>query len=261
MTAMASRRARAIADLSEGAILATVDVGAPLERVFQALASSEVTAWWGSDDLYRTTEWTGEARVGGPWQARGVGADGHTFGVGGEFLEVDAPHTLTYTWKPDWDGGKVTTVRYRLDPIEGGTRVTIRHVGFDSPESCSSHSDGWIRVLGWLKGHAEAAAEAPLTYFFLRLVPPRPTFAADMNDVERKAMMGHAAYWRKLLDEGVAVAFGPVGDPEGPWGAGIVELEAPERIKTIEANDPAIMAAIGLRYEVLPMTRAVVRPA
>ncbi len=82
-----------------------------------------------------------------------------------------------------------------------------------------------------------------------------------MNDVERRAMMGHVAYWRKLLEDGVAVAFGPVGDPEGPWGAGIVELDTPEEIKSIEANDPAIVAAIGLRYEVLPMIRAVVRPA
>ena len=261
MSTIRSRRARAIADLSEGTILATVDIGAPPERVFRALTSREVTEWWGAEGLYRTTEWAGDVRVGGHWHAKGAGADGKAFGVEGEYLEVDPPHKLAHTWKYDWGAGNVTTVRYRLEAIEGGTRVTLRHTGFDSHDECTSHSDGWVHVLGWLRSYVDSGAAKPLSYFLLRLVPPRPTFANDMTDVERRAMMGHVGYWKKLLDDGVAVAFGPVGDPEGPWGAGIVELDDPEAIKRIESNDPAIVAAIGLRYEVLPMIRAVVRPA
>jgi uncharacterized protein YndB with AHSA1/START domain len=261
MTTMKSRRARAVADVSEGTILATVDIAAPPERVFRSLTSAEVTKWWGADAVYRMTEWTGDVRVGGQWQARGVGADGSAFGVGGEFVEIEAPTKVSYTWKSEGAPGEVTTVRYRLDAIEGGTRATLRHSGFQSAESCASHSEGWGRVLGWLQAYAQPTDVKALSYFFLRLVPPRPTFAMDMNDVERSAMMGHVAYWRKLLEDGVAVAFAPVGDPKGPWGAGLVELEAPESVKTIEANDPAILAAIGLHYEVLPMMRAVVRPA
>ena len=61
--------ARAIADVTRGMILATVEIAVPPERVFAALTSEEVTKWWGSDDKYRTTEWTGDVKVGGRWRA------------------------------------------------------------------------------------------------------------------------------------------------------------------------------------------------
>jgi uncharacterized protein YndB with AHSA1/START domain len=159
MTAVISRGApRAVADLSEGLILANVEIAAPPERVFRALASEELTRWWGSADLYRVTKWTGEVRVGGAWRSEGVGADGKPFSVGGEFLEVDPPRKLVQTWRAEWDGGALTTITYRLEPIAIGTRVTLRHEGFvGRPESCDAHSNGWERVLGWLAAHFGAA--------------------------------------------------------------------------------------------------------
>jgi uncharacterized protein YndB with AHSA1/START domain len=145
---------RAVADVSEGLILATVDIAAPAERVFRAIASEELVKWWGSDDLYRTTKWTGDVRAGGAWRTEGVSADGKPFSVGGEFLEVEPPHKLVQTWRADWDGGNVTTITYRLQPIENGTRLTLRHSGFAGrPDSCESHANGWERVLGWLRGY------------------------------------------------------------------------------------------------------------
>jgi uncharacterized protein YndB with AHSA1/START domain len=145
---------RAVADISEGLILATVEIAAPPERVFRALASEELVKWWGSADTYRTTKWTGELRVGGAWRTEGIGADGKPFSVGGEFVEIDAPRKLVQTWRPDWDGGNVTTLTYRLEPIPSGTRLTLRHVGFTGrPDSCQGHAEGWERVFGWLQGY------------------------------------------------------------------------------------------------------------
>ena len=66
-------------------------------------------------------------------------------------------------------------------------------------------------------------------------------------------------YWTKQLGEGKAVAFGPVADPKGGWGLGVVELQSADEVKTFEANDPAIQSNLGFRYEVLPMVRAIVR--
>ena len=62
-------------------------------------------------------------------------------------------------------------------------------------------------------------------FFLIRLLPPRPTFLVDMNEAEQRVMGEHAGYWKKLLDEGVAFAFGPVADPKGAWGVGIIEVE------------------------------------
>jgi uncharacterized protein YndB with AHSA1/START domain len=132
-----------------------VEISAPPERVFRALASEEISKWWGSAETYRVTRWTGEVKVGGAWKSEGVGRDGKPFAVRGEFLEVDPPKRLVHTWKYDWDPkGSTTTITYKLEAIAGGTRVIVKHEGFsDAREACLDHGDGWERVLTWLSGH------------------------------------------------------------------------------------------------------------
>jgi uncharacterized protein YndB with AHSA1/START domain len=153
-TALKKGDARAVADLFEGLILATVELAVPAERVFRALASEEVVQWWGSADTYRTTKWSGDLRVGGAFRSEGVGADGKPFSVGGEYVEIDPPRKLVHTWRPDWDAGHATTVTYRLEPTATGTRLTVRHEGFAGrPESCEGHTEGWELVLCWLQRH------------------------------------------------------------------------------------------------------------
>lgn len=264
MNTMRSGAARAVADLGTGTIIATVDIAAPRERVFHALtATEEVTRWWGAPGAYRTTEWSVDLRAGGRWRAAGEGADGKTFTVGGTILEIEPPRRLVQTWKPDWDADHETTVTYTLEPVPGGTRVTVRHEGFEGrQESCAAHSAGWEQVLGWLLKHASRASEnAERQFFFCRLVPPRPTFAADRNAKEDEAMHKHVAYWMDLAARGTAVVFGPVADPKGVWGLCVIAVEDGSKVSDILDRDPAIVARIGLRYETLSMLKAVVAGA
>lgn len=252
--------ARAIADLSAGTILAEVSIAAPPERVFSALASAEVTKWWGSDDSYRTTGWEGDVRVGGHYRATGVGNDGKAFGVRGEYLEVDPPRRLVQTWEPDWDEGSRTTVTYLLEAIQGGTRVTLRHTGFgERRESCAAHGEGWELVLGWLDAHAAPREEKPRQYFVVKLIPPRTTFMMDMSADERAVMMAHVGYWTELLHAGNAVVFGPVADPVSPHGVGILCARDEQELRSLLSRDPAVLSPHGLRHEVVPMLQAVVR--
>jgi hypothetical protein len=95
--------------------------------------------------------------------------------------------------------------------------------------------------------------------FLLRLVAPRPTFAADMTAEEAELMKVHGAYWQEKLAEGVAVAFGPVLDPAGAWGLGLVRVEDEEAVRAYIAEDPVIRAGRGFRYEILPMMALVSR--
>lgn len=257
----ASRSARAIADISGGIILATVEIAAPPERVFRALTrSDEIIRWWGSPESYRTESWMADLRVGGAWKAEGRSADGMAFSVSGEFLEVDPPHRLVQTWKADWDGGQETKLTYQLAATDIGTKLTVRHEGFAGrPESCEQHTAGWEAVLGWLARHVEPTASADGERFFLcRLLPPRASFVQDMTAEEAAIMQEHGAYWRESLRQGVAIIFGPVADPQGPWGLGVVRVKNDEQMRNVEANDPAIRSGKGFRYEVLPMIRAVV---
>ena len=253
---MNDQSARSVADIDGGVILATVIVAATPERVFRAFTTDEIVKWWGADQVYRTTGWTGDLRVGGAWRAEGEGADGAPFSVGGEYLEIEPPHKFAHTWKADWDGGQTTVVTYRLDETPAGTRVTVRHEGFAGrSDSCRAHGLGWERVLAWLAGHVSPAAAGQ--YFFCRLLPPRPSFAMDMTPDERATMMAHGAYWRDHMSRGRVIVYGPVGDPLGPWGLGIIRVADEASARAFAAEDPAVLSGHGLRYEMMPMIQAV----
>jgi uncharacterized protein YndB with AHSA1/START domain len=160
MTTRPKGAARAVADLSRGEILASVEIAAPPERVFRALTTAEITEWWGSADSYRVTRFQADLRPGGAWRSDGVNQDGRPFSVHGEFLEIDPPRLLVQTWSYDWaDAGPPTTIRYQIVPIPGGSRVTVRHEGFgDRAQACDDHALGWERVLGWLGDYSSRSS-------------------------------------------------------------------------------------------------------
>jgi uncharacterized protein YndB with AHSA1/START domain len=256
-----SRMARAIADVEAGLILASVEIAASPERVFQALTDgNDVMRWWGSDDTYRTTSWSADLRAGGRWRAEGKGKGGD-FVVEGEFIEVSPPRKLVQTWKADWDGRATTTLTYRLEPTAIGTLLTLRHEGFvGRPESCLNHGRGWEQVLGWLTGYLPAAANgAAVKTYLCRLISPRPTFPADMTAAERAIMQQHVAYWTNHLNAGSAVVFGPVLDPKGAWGLGVVRVPDEAALRKLQADDPAVQGIPGFRYEDVPMARVIAR--
>ncbi|HEX2085584.1 MAG TPA: YciI family protein [Solirubrobacteraceae bacterium] len=93
--------------------------------------------------------------------------------------------------------------------------------------------------------------------FLYRLQPPRPTFSQDMSPDEADAMSRHVAYWQDLLDRDVALAFGPVLDPQDPWGLGLLDLDDEEAARAIGAGDPAV-AGGPCTYRLVPMQ--LVRP-
>ena len=96
-------------------------------------------------------------------------------------------------------------------------------------------------------------------YFLCRLLPPRPSFAQDMSPSDARTMQEHVAYWTDLLGKGKAIAFGPVMDPTGPWGVGLVSVRDQDELRELQENDPAIRARIGLAYEAFEMPRLIHR--
>lgn len=250
-------RARAIADVGAGTIFASIEIAAPAERVFSALTNgAEVVKWWGQDGMYWTEEWVMPLEPGKSWRASGKNADGSPFSVEGEIVEVDAPRKLVWTWRAAWDGGHETKITYRLEPIEGGTRVIVRHEGFaERTESCRGHGEGWERVLGWMAGSLAAQSE-PTKFFLLRLIPPRPTFPADMRPDEAEAMGAHAIYLRERAAAGTVIAAGPIGDPTAVWGLCLVEVAGEAEARALTEADPVVRSGLGFHYEILPMLSA-----
>ena len=80
---------------------------------------------------------------------------GHT--ASGEFVELDPPRRLVYTWgwEPGSDGPNPvppgsTTVEIELLPNGDGTTLRFIHRGLPSTEAAESHAHGWDHYLARL---------------------------------------------------------------------------------------------------------------
>ena len=143
---------RALANVDGGVIKAEIELAVPPERVFRSLTdAAELAAWWGADEMYRTKDWVIDLRPGGKWSTRAIAPDGSESTVDGEYLEVDPPRRLVYTWRPSWDDYAVTTVAYALRATSTGTHLVVTHTGFgDRAQAAAGTGEGWTRVLEWL---------------------------------------------------------------------------------------------------------------
>ena len=92
-----------------------------------------------------------------------------------------------------------------------------------------------------------------------RLIPPRGTFAADMSEAEKAAMVEHAAYWTDLFEAGRVVVFGVVLDQTGAWGLAVVEAEGEDEVRAIGSDDPAVKKHV-CTFDVGVMPNPSVRP-
>ena len=76
-----------------------------------------------------------------------------TVETGGEFVEVDPPRRLVFTW--GWSGDPTvppgsTRVVVTLEPEANGTRVVLRHHDLPGDEQRLHHQQGWNAYLGRL---------------------------------------------------------------------------------------------------------------
>jgi uncharacterized protein len=80
--------------------------------------------------------------------------------------------------------------------------------------------------------------------FLFRLIPPRADFAQTMTESEQAAMAEHTEYWQQLLRDGRVVVYGPVADPEGVWGMGVLRAADRAEVLAIGENDPSVTAGV-----------------
>jgi uncharacterized protein YndB with AHSA1/START domain len=125
-----------------------------LEREI-AIAASPETVWQFLVDPDKTILWMGEratidARPGGAWSIDVI--PGNT--ASGEFIEVDPPHRLVYSF--GWastrsDENQVplgsTTIEIDLVADGDGTLLHFTHRDLPSAKSAESHTVGWTHYL------------------------------------------------------------------------------------------------------------------
>ncbi len=82
----------------------------------------------------------------------------------GEFIEVDPPYRLVFTW--GWTHDRAvppgtTRVVVTLRAEHGGTRVVLRHYGLPDDDQCEHHRKGWLLYLGRLDLRVQGGDPGP----------------------------------------------------------------------------------------------------
>jgi uncharacterized protein YndB with AHSA1/START domain len=134
---------------------------APRDAVFEAWVSPEVLRrWWGAGPDWTSPAVEIDLRPGGRYRLSMQDPSGRVRTVGGEYVEVDPPRRLVYTWAWETHGAEedaptIVTVEFR-EPSPGETTVVLTHTGFSHGERRDLHREGWelcianlaTRVLG-----------------------------------------------------------------------------------------------------------------
>jgi uncharacterized protein YciI len=89
-------------------------------------------------------------------------------------------------------------------------------------------------------------------HFYFKLIPPRPTFGADMTAEERALMQQHLTYTREAFDAGKILLYGPVMASGGAFGIAVLEMNDAADVQKFGEADPSIRAGMNT-FEFCPM--------
>ena len=142
----------------------TIELAAPLDRVWRALVTpSEIAAWFRvgiEGPLTLGNEvWMTWAEPNQPPKRFRI-----------RVVEMDAPRRFAWEWHPgeidsaiDYSREPRTRVTFTLEATPGGTRLTLSETGFTAVSLArrakvfKDNSQGWTEVLTWFKDHVEKA--------------------------------------------------------------------------------------------------------
>jgi len=125
---------------------------APPEVVFDAFVDPDAQGELYADDE-GDPRWVVESeldlRVGGTWSIAFGKAGAVPFRETSVFEVIDRPRRLVYTSTlTEPDGSSIETrMEVAFQEENGGTRMTIVHSGFPTPEKRDQFADGWPSVL------------------------------------------------------------------------------------------------------------------
>ena len=124
-------------------------LGAPRSAVFRALTEpDELAKWWGPAG-FTTPSMELDLRVGGGYRIAMQPPEGDLFYLSGEFLEVDPPAQLSYTFRwedPDPDD-RETVVTLSLRDLGESTELVLTQRAFATEARHALHEQGWTDCL------------------------------------------------------------------------------------------------------------------
>lgn len=140
----------AVVDEGTFSVHRSVLIAAPVPKVWEAVTAPEhISRWFGHTELAGegagatgTMSWPGRAAV--PLRVEAI----------------DPQSMVAYRWNNDdasgifpetFDAASSTTFTFTLEPVEGGTQLTVVETGFevtsDAAENMARHQQGWTSEL------------------------------------------------------------------------------------------------------------------
>jgi uncharacterized protein YndB with AHSA1/START domain len=151
-----------VVDSGEFTVRRTITIAAPTEKVWAAITETEhIVRWFGQAAVLD------DVAVG----ARGVFSFDGYGDVPVMIEELDPPRMIAYRWGNDnasaldpdrVDPDHSTVFRFTLEPIDGGTQLTVVESGFgtlaDPAASMESNRGGWNSELDELVAYLEGVS-------------------------------------------------------------------------------------------------------
>jgi len=140
-------------ETSEQVVEKSVTVSVPVDRAFEVF-TAEIATWWPlrthAVDTERSESVVMEGHAGGRLYERTPSGEEHLWGT---IVAWEPPSRIVYSWHPGRSAETAQEVEVTFDPEGDGTRVGIRHAGWEklgdrTEEAVASYDEGWDVVIG-----------------------------------------------------------------------------------------------------------------
>ncbi len=121
------------------------------ERVFGAWTrADQIMKWWGPAHI-SCPQCEVDLRVGGRYRIANLLPDGSTIWIIGQFLRIEQPHLLAYSWQsgadPQFDPDAASKVTVRFLPKGPNTEIVVEHTSIPDEQTRTNHNSGWLGCL------------------------------------------------------------------------------------------------------------------
>jgi uncharacterized protein YndB with AHSA1/START domain len=124
-------------------------IAAPRDEVFAAWLDPASQARWMLPGNATLATIESDPRVGGKFRIV-MEHGGNGVDHWGEYLTIDPPSLLSFTWISAYTNGLTTIVTIEFHDRDGGTELILTHRGLP-PEQVAAHEQGWSDIVGKLE--------------------------------------------------------------------------------------------------------------
>jgi uncharacterized protein YndB with AHSA1/START domain len=122
-------------------------IKAPPVKVWAAITKPELMMQWWGPDAGPTLSVVADVRPGGRFSVAFRLLSGDEHNPTGVYREVVPEKKLVFTWDLPGAPEPESLVTFRLEPIEGGTELTLTHERLPDEAARDSHERGWNGLL------------------------------------------------------------------------------------------------------------------